>query len=57
MDRRTFLCGLTLGTLAVPLAAEAQQTAKVPRIGYHGSGSPAPSAQLEAFRQDLRDLG
>jgi N-acyl-D-glutamate deacylase len=25
MNRRTFLCGLTLGTLAAPLAAEAQQ--------------------------------
>ena len=33
MDRRTFLCGLTLGTLAGPLAAEAQQSEKVYRIG------------------------
>ena len=33
MHRRTFLGGLTLGTLATPLAAEAQQAAKVYRIG------------------------
>src|SRR5215510_4041253 len=34
IHRRTFLCGLTLGTLgAAPLAAAAQQAGKVPRIG------------------------
>jgi len=30
MDRRMFLCGLTLGTLAVPPAAEWQQAPNVP---------------------------
>jgi hypothetical protein len=34
MNRRTFLCGLTLGTLAAPLAVGAQQAGKVYRIGY-----------------------
>jgi hypothetical protein len=34
MDRRTFMSGVTLGLLAAPLVAEAQQAAKVPRIGY-----------------------
>ena len=33
MNRRTFLCGLTAGTLYVPLAARAQQAAQVPRVG------------------------
>jgi len=33
MNRRTFLCGLTLRTLAVPLAGEAQQKGKVYTIG------------------------
>ena len=33
MNRRTFLCGLALGTLAAPLAAGAQQAGKIPRIG------------------------
>jgi hypothetical protein len=32
MNRRTFLSGLTLGTLAVPLAAEAQPTGKIPKV-------------------------
>jgi putative ABC transport system substrate-binding protein len=58
MNRRTFLCGLTLGTLAAPLAGEAQQPGKVWRIGYLGSGSASvfPFA-LDAFRQQLRLLG
>jgi putative ABC transport system substrate-binding protein len=33
MNRRTFFCGLTLGTLSAPFAAEAQGVAKVPRVG------------------------
>jgi ABC-type uncharacterized transport system substrate-binding protein len=58
MNRRTFLCGLTLGTLAAPLAAEAQQPAKVARIGYLSINlAAAPPNQLEAFRRGLRDLG
>ena len=57
MNRRTFLCGLTLGTLALPLAAEAQQTGKVPRIGFLFFGSPGPSREVDAFRQGLRGLG
>ena len=57
MNRRTFLCGLTLGTLALPLAAEAQQAGKVPRIGFLFFGSPGPSPELDAFRQGLRELG
>ena len=53
MDRRTFLCGLTLGTLSAPLAAEVQQQGKVPRIGVLAE---APFAR-EAFRQGLREFG
>jgi hypothetical protein len=33
MNRRTFLCGLTLGTLAMPLSVDAQPSVKVHRIG------------------------
>ncbi len=54
MNRRTFLCGLTLGTLAAPLAAEPQQPAKIPRIGILSSSS---AGSPEAFGQGLRDLG
>ena len=45
MNRRTFLCGLTLGTLTAPLAVEAQQAgSRVPRVGlllFGDSWSPA----------------
>ena len=34
MNRRTFLAGTGSVLLAAPLAAEAQQAAKVPRIGW-----------------------
>src|SRR5207244_13238968 len=38
--------------------AQAQQPAKVPRIGFLGTASPSTiSARLEAFRQGLRELG
>jgi putative tryptophan/tyrosine transport system substrate-binding protein len=45
--------------LALAYLAEAQQTGKVPRIGYVSTtGVPnAPGRQVEAFRQGLRDLG
>ncbi len=47
---------LVLGLLAAPLLVDAQQTGKMPRIGYlrHHAG---PNAADEAFRQALRDLG
>ena len=45
--------------LAVGVIAEAQQTTKIPRIGFvSGVGDPkTPGYQVEAFRQGLRDLG
>jgi putative ABC transport system substrate-binding protein len=51
---------LALSILAAPLAAETQQAAKIPRIGFLSPSSPAdPRTQrfLEAFRQGLRKLG
>src|SRR5713101_8382654 len=57
MDRRTFLAGTGAVLLAAPLAAEAQQAARVARIGWLGD-SPAATPHLRvAFRQGLRDLG
>jgi putative ABC transport system substrate-binding protein len=47
---------LSLGILAAPPAAGAQQPAKVPRVGLLRPGSP-PDPYVEAFRQGLRDLG
>ena len=57
MDRRTFIGTLTGSLLAAPLAAEAQEAAKVARIGLL-AGNLASNPHLpEAFRQGLRDLG
>ena len=55
MNRRTFLCGLTLGTLCGPLASGAEQPGKVARIGYLSLGSSTSAPH--AFRQGLRDFG
>ena len=49
---------LTLSLTLAPLAAEAQQTGKVYRIGVLETTSPAlNTANLDAFRQGLRELG
>ncbi len=54
----SMLLALTALLFALCGSADAQQTKKVPRIGYLG-GSPASAnlARIEAFRQGLRDLG
>src|SRR5712692_8813357 len=55
--RLAFSITLLLGGLFSPVAAEAQQAAKVARIGFLAD-NPAASPHLpEAFRQGLRDLG
>ena len=48
IHRRTFLCGLTLGALAVPLPAEGQPAGKLPKIGvlHPGSGTQPLFAAL-----------
>src|SRR6266545_1036266 len=48
---------LTLSLALAPLAAEAQQAAKVPRIGYLAANLAGNPYLHEAFRQGLRDLG
>jgi putative ABC transport system substrate-binding protein len=51
----TVTLGLTL--LAAPLGAEAQQAAKIARIGYLSPNLATSPHLREAFRQGLRDLG
>jgi len=52
-----FLC-LTIAMMVAGATAEAQQTGKVPRIGYPTPGAlSANAARIEAFRQGLRELG
>src|SRR5687768_7799126 len=49
---------LSLALLAVPLAAEAQLTGKIPRIGVLVTGPPpAEHVCVLALRQGLADLG
>ena len=58
MNRREFLGTLAGGVLAVPRAAQAQQTGKVYRIGMLERTSEAiGAANLGGFRQGLRELG
>jgi putative ABC transport system substrate-binding protein len=58
MERRAFLYGLSHSVLVAPLAAVAQQSGKVPRIGFLSLTSPSDRPfLLDAFRQRLRELG
>jgi len=60
MNRRAFLCGLTLGALAVSPLAEAQQAGKVWRIGsLNTSPIPVPGQNpiWDSFLNRLRELG
>lgn len=64
MDRRTFLCGLTMGTLSAPLAADAQQAGKMYRIAFVHPSTPVADLTEEkgprfykALFSELRRLG
>jgi len=57
MRRRAFIALLS-GAAAWPLAARAQQAAKLPTIGFLGGATPSLwSAWVSAFVQRLRELG
>ncbi len=55
VERRVFLAG-TLGLLAAPLAAEAQQAGKVYRIGFLRAGEP-PKFWVDEFRRRSPRVG
>jgi putative tryptophan/tyrosine transport system substrate-binding protein len=58
MNKQILVSILAVVILAFMHPAEAQQTKKVPRIGFLRGGSPSSNAaQREAFRQGLRALG
>ena len=57
INRRRFVLTSLAGAIAAPLAAEAQQAAKVARIGYLSTNLASSPRHHEAFRQGLRDLG
>jgi putative ABC transport system substrate-binding protein len=56
MDRRRFLLTSLAGALAAPLAAEAQQADRTPRIGWLTS-SVVHVPNVEAFRAGMHALG
>jgi ABC-type uncharacterized transport system substrate-binding protein len=55
MERRAFVAG-SVGLLAAPLAAAAQERGKIPRVGVLVAES-APHPFTEAFRSGMRELG
>src|SRR5262245_53831884 len=57
MNRRTFLRGITLGTLPVPFAVHAQQPGKIWRVGVLTALYPADAEPPRALRQRLHELG
>jgi putative ABC transport system substrate-binding protein len=60
ITRRTFVSTLAGGLLAAPLAAEAQQGATVPKIGYLSPNSRVAGVKglpVRAFLDGLRELG
>jgi putative ABC transport system substrate-binding protein len=56
MDRRTFVVCAFGSLLGLSLAARAQQSIKIPRIGFLRADRPPPG-YTEAFEQGLRDRG
>ena len=57
MKRREFITLLGGAAAAWPLAASAQQPAKMPRLGVLLYSTPQSDPQMEAVLSGLRELG
>jgi putative tryptophan/tyrosine transport system substrate-binding protein len=58
MKRKITAVALSVMLLALSYSASAQQSTKIPRIGFVSNTSPSAVApRLDAFRQGLRELG
>jgi putative ABC transport system substrate-binding protein len=58
VDRRDFITIVGGSILAAPLIGEAQQSGKVPRVGFLSAPSRSSGSPLrDSFRQGLRELG
>jgi putative tryptophan/tyrosine transport system substrate-binding protein len=56
LKRREFIT-LLGGAAAWPLAARAQKSEKIARVGYLSSANPRSMPAFQAFEQRLRELG
>ena len=58
MNKKVTVLTFCAVLFAMSVPAEAQQPAKIPRIGFLAAGSaPTASTRMETFRQGLRALG
>src|SRR5262249_34771552 len=59
MDRRTFLCWLTLEALATQLAAQAQERGRIPKIGvlWHAANAEEEGPLFKGVVAGFRALG
>jgi putative ABC transport system substrate-binding protein len=57
MQRREFITLLGGTAVALPLAARAQQSATLPRVGILSPAASEAAGTLTAFREAIRDLG
>jgi putative ABC transport system substrate-binding protein len=59
MERRTFLGGIAGGLLAAPLAAEAHQAGRVPRVGvlWHAGSADEEGSYYTGLLEGFRTLG
>jgi putative tryptophan/tyrosine transport system substrate-binding protein len=57
MDRRTFIGAVATAMMAAPLAASAQTSTRVRRIGYLSVSAPPTPTQLQEESAPLRALG
>jgi hypothetical protein len=58
MSRRALALALLIACVAAPFSAEAQQAARVYRLGFLSMrAGPIDNPQLDAFRAALRELG
>jgi len=56
LSRRDFLA-VTVAALSAPVAAAAQQTGGLSRVGFLFYGSSGPAPEIEAFRKGLAEAG